>query len=56
MLGCGVDVITAIVVKIIDWMHTDDPGAYWFGAMFAFLFDMFLLSLAVYQLRVWLGW
>lgn len=48
--------ITLIVVKLIDRMRPDDPGVYWYGAAFAFLFDVFLLSITVYWLRVWLGW
>jgi hypothetical protein len=47
--------ITLIAVKIIDRMQPTDPTVYWYGAGVASLFDVFLLSIAVYWLRVWLA-
>jgi hypothetical protein len=40
-----------LVLKIIDRIGTDDPGVYWYGAAFALIFDVFLISLLVYWLR-----
>jgi hypothetical protein len=43
--------IMLLVLKIIDRIGTDDPGVYWYGAAFALIFDVFLISLLVYWLR-----
>jgi hypothetical protein len=51
----GEAMITFMVVKILDRIGTDEPSHYWYGAAFAFLFDVFLASVAWYWIRVWLS-
>jgi hypothetical protein len=43
--------ITFLVIKILDRKGTDDPGHYWYGAVFASLFDVLLLAMFIYWLR-----
>jgi len=41
-----------LFIKLLDKLNLDDTGIVWYGAAFALLVDVFLVSILVYWLRV----
>ena len=52
MLREGFEMVLILFIKLFDKFNVQDTGVLWYGAAFALLIDVFIISILVYWLRV----